>query len=127
MVIRFAAALAVMVGISGCHAMSGESESASVAATSPSHQVTQNINDSNSPCHSFRIACAQAGFQLGTTKGNRLIGDCIIPLINGKTPTSSVTSLTAQIPSGAQAAACASRIHHGTKLPKFGSNAGGGA
>ena len=72
----------------------------------------QVFKDDKSPCKPFRLACTQAGFVLGDkTKGNRLIGDCLIPLVAGGSPRSKTTGHIAQLPVGADASACSANIH----------------
>ena len=74
----------------------------------------QDFRDEKNACKPYRLACMNAGFKLGDkTVGNRLIGDCMLKLIEGQSVKSVSTGKTAAPPSGADAKACQALIHHG--------------
>lgn len=72
------------------------------------------IKNSSSPCNPIRVLCQDAGFVLdSTTKGNRLIGDCMSKLVTGQS-VQSPSGEQVDPPAGANLTACAANIHHGT-------------
>ena len=76
----------------------------------------QSIQDTQSPCRPFRLACQAAGFTLvGAVKGDRLIADCMDKLLAGQPATNSISGLVAAVPVGSDASACAAHVHHGKK------------
>lgn len=76
--------------------------------------------NSNHPCQPFKKACMSAGFQSeGQAKGNRLISDCMLKLLDNQ-PVTSITGATVTPPTGpgsddASKKACMTHIHSGPK------------
>ena len=68
-------------------------------------------------CRVYFQACKDAGFELGKINGNRLIGDCLIKLLQGQTAKSSVTGRVAVLPVNGDANDCMKNVHHEKQPP----------
>ena len=65
------------------------------------------------PCEPFRSACEAAGFSLDGAAGDRLISDCIIPLLENKTAISKTSHQTASVSADIDRVACSPHVHKG--------------